>query len=392
MGAVRDRRSPFGSLPTVILRRRPIEAPIRVALDVTALLDPLTGVGQLVDELARGLRRRSDLELRPFALSWRGRDRLRALLPDAPPARPMPARPSRVAWSRFDHPTIRLAVGEVDVVHGPNFVVPPGGGAAEVVTVHDLTAWHHPELVHASSRAYPRLVERAVARGAHVHVVSRFVGDEVRTATGVPDERIHMIPNGASPLPAGDRRRGEDRAGAGEFVLAVGTEEPRKDYPGLVEALAALVPSHPEVVLVVAGGAGWGSDALDAAVARTGLADRVRRLGYVSVQDKADLLAAARALVYPSVYEGFGLVPLEAMAAGVPVVATAVGAVPEVVGDAAELCPGGDPAALAAAVARVLDDPARAAELVAAGRRRAASFPWSRTVEELVGLYRQLAA
>lgn len=366
-------------------------APVRVALDVTPLLDPLTGVGQLVGELAGRLADRPGIELRGFVLSWRGRSRLATLAPGLTTGRPLPARPARLAWSRLDHPTIRVATGRVDVVHGPNFVVPPGGGAAELVTVHDLTAWHHPDLVHPSSRAYPQLVARAVARGAHVHVVSRFVGDEVRAALGIGDDRVHVVANGMTPLPPGDAARGRALAGGDGYVLAVGTVEPRKDYPGLVEAMGELSASHPGLSLVIAGGEGWGRDQLDDAVQRTGLGERVRRLGYVAVRDKADLLAGARALVYPSVYEGFGLVPLEAMAAGVPVVATRAGAVPEVVGDAAELCPVGDPAALAEAIDRVLGHDARALALVARGHQRVGQFRWVRTVDELVDLYRRLA-
>lgn len=363
----------------------------RVALDLTPLLGPVTGVGRLVEELVAGLAPRDDVDLRGYALTWRGRSRLAEVAPGVPAGRALPARPCRILWSRFDVPSIGLATGPVDVVHGPNFVVPPGGGAAELVTVHDLTAWHHPELVHASSRAYPRLLDRARRRGAHVHVVSHFVAGEV-AGLGVPPERIHVVPNGVTPPPAGDAERGRALAGgAARYVLAVGTVEPRKDYPGLVRALSQLAGSHPDVVLVIAGAEGWGSEALDRAVAETATADRVRRLGYVSAPQRADLLAGAALLAYPSVYEGFGLVPLEAMAAGVPVVTTAAGAIPEVVGDAAELCPVGDPAALAAAVARLLDDPDRAAELVRRGLRRVPDFAWSRTVDDLAALYRRLA-
>lgn len=361
-----------------------------MALDLTPLLGPVTGVGQLVAELAGGLRARGDVDLRGYALTWRGRQHLAAAAPGVPTGRALPARPCRLLWSHLDHPRITLATGPVDVVHGPNFVLPPTGRAAGLVTVHDLTAWHHPELVHASSRAYPRLVERAVGRGAHVHVVSQFVAGEV-AELGVAAERIHVVPNGVTPPPVGDPARGRALAGAATYLLAVGTIEPRKDYPGLVEALAALAADRPELVLVIAGGEGWGSDELDRAVEATGTAGRVRRLGYVPLRDKADLLAGARALVYPSVYEGFGLVPLEAMAAGVPVVVTDAGAVPEVVGDAAERCPVGDPAALAAAVARVIDDDAHAAGLVERGHRRVAGFAWARTVDAMAGLYQRLA-
>jgi glycosyltransferase involved in cell wall biosynthesis len=364
---------------------------IRVALDLTPLLGQRTGVGHMVAHLVDGLRGRPGVDLRGFALTWRGRRALDDAAPGVAAGRPLPARPCRWLWSRVDRPTITVASGPLDVVHGTNYVVPPGGGAAELVTVHDLTAWHWPELVHPHSRAYPRLVARAAARGAHVHAVSRFVGDEVAAVVGVPPERVHVVPQAVTPLAPGDASRGRDLAGGGDYVLAVGTVEPRKDYPTLVAAMARLAGEVPGVGLVIAGGEGWGSDALDEALARTATGPLVRRLGYVSTADKADLLAGARVLAYPSRYEGFGFVPLEAMAAGVPVVATRAGAVPEVVGDAAVLCPVGDADALADALAVVLVDEARRAELVGAGRRRAAAFTWPATVDALAGVYRAIA-
>jgi glycosyltransferase involved in cell wall biosynthesis len=358
---------------------------------MTPLLGPVTGIGRFVTEVVAGLRDHPEVDLRPLVLSWRGRDRLGEVAAGLPRPRPLAARPCRWVWARLDHPTVAVATGAVDVVHGTNYVVPPGGRARELVSVHDLTAWQRAELVHPASRAYPRLVARALGRGAHVHVISRFVGDEVSAELGVPAERVHVVHPGVADGPAGDPARGRDRAGADEYLLAVGTVEPRKDYPGLVEALARLNRARPELHLVVAGGEGWGSASLDVAVERTRTGPRVRRLGFVSAADRADLLAGARALVYPSLYEGFGFVPLEAMAAGVPVVATRAGAVPEVVGDAAELCPVGDPDALADAVERVLADDGRAAALVTAGRRRVQGFRWSRTVNDLAALYARLA-
>jgi glycosyltransferase involved in cell wall biosynthesis len=169
--------------------------------------------------------------------------------------------------------------------------------------------------------------------------------------------------------------------------------EPRKDHPTLVRAFAADAHSGPlgGVRLVLAGPDGWGTEALDAALARSPAADRVTRLGWVDDAARADLLAGASVLAYPSRYEGFGLPPLEAMAAGVPVVATAVGAVPEVVGDAAVLVPPGDPEALAEALRAVLLDAEQADDLRRRGRARVAAFDWDRTVDGLVDLYRDAA-
>lgn len=372
--------------------------PVAVALDATSLLGPRTGVAALTAALAEGLASQRGVDLRAFAVTWRGRGDLPAVLPaGVPVARlPMAARPLRGLWRRVDHPTVEVWTGAVDVVHGPNFVVPPTRRAVAVVTVHDLTAWHFPELADAASAAYPALVARAVARGAWVHVPSRSVADEVVAAVEVDPARVVVVPNGAPDLgpegPGRDAARGRHRAGAERYVLAVGTVEPRKDLPGLVGAFDALAADDPELHLVVAGPDGWGADALDVAVGAAVHADRVVRTGWVDDAERAGLLRGAAAVAYPSVYEGFGLVPLEAMAAGVPVVTTRAGAIPEVVGDAAELVEVGDVDALAAALDRVLTDEARRSELVAAGHRRRAEFSWEATVDGLVELYGRAAA
>jgi len=367
-----------------------------VAVDATPLLGARTGIGRFTAAVLAGLGARPDVAPRAFAATWRGRGTLDPLLPRGVTAvhRPMAARPLRAAWSALGRPAIEWWTGPVDVVHGTNFVVPPTRRAAAVVTVHDLTALHFPELCTPDVRRYPDLVRRALDRGAWVHAVSTFVAGEVVAELGAPPERVRAILNGGpDPGPSGDAAAGRARAGADRYVLALATVEPRKDHPTLVRAFAADALGGPlgGVRLVLAGPDGWGTEALDAALARSPAAERVTRLGWVDDAARASLLAGAAALAYPSRYEGFGLPPLEAMAAGVPVVATAVGAVPEVVGDAAVLVPPGDAEALAAALHEVLVDGDRADELRRRGRARVAAYDWDRTVDGLVALYREAA-
>ena len=174
---------------------------------------------------------------------------------------------------------------------------------------------------------------------------------------------------------------------ASRYILAVGTVEPRKDYPGLVRAFTSVADAIGDVALVVAGADGWGADAFHGALEASPFKRSIVQLGYVSDADLARWLAGAAVLAFPSVYEGFGFPPLEAMAQGVPVVATAAGAVPEVVGDAATLVPPGDPEALAGALVAVLGDDGARAALIQRGRRRAAQFTWEACGAGLAGLY-----
>ncbi|MGD9750922.1 MAG: glycosyltransferase family 4 protein [Acidimicrobiia bacterium] len=385
----------------------------RVAIDLTPLLGRPTGVGVFATELLRHLVERADagrpdplgpLELVGFAVSWRGRGRLADLVPPGVriARRPMAARPLREAWSRVELPPIELFTGAVDVVHGTNFVVPPARRAARLVTVHDLTPVRFPELCNAHTLAYPRLIERAWRKGAWIHTDSRFVADEVRTWLKVRDadaERVVPVPLGVSAQAHGDPVAGRRAAGAERYVLALGTIEPRKGLVHLVRALDELVElddahrsmdrRHP-LHLVVAGPDGWGVDAFDRAVAAARHRDRIVRLGWVDDATRADLLAGAAVLAYPSVYEGFGLPPLEAMSVGVPVVCSDAGPLPEVTGDAAVRVPVGDHGALAAALARVLHDDATRDRLAHAGPRRAAHFSWAHCAAELAALYRRL--
>jgi glycosyltransferase involved in cell wall biosynthesis len=180
------------------------------------------------------------------------------------------------------------------------------------------------------------------------------------------------------------RRLGLD----GPYLLGLGTVEPRKDLPTLVRAYASLAGELPHR-LVLAGLAGWGQGALAAAVADSGVADRVLLCGYLPEADKAALFTGADVFAYPSRYEGFGLPVLEAMACGTPVVTTTGGSLPEVAGDAALLVEPGDPDALAAALAKLAGDPSARQAAATRGRARAAEFTWDGCAAETVAAYRR---
>ncbi|MCU0309427.1 MAG: glycosyltransferase family 4 protein [Acidimicrobiales bacterium] len=369
---------------------------MRLAVDATPLLGPRTGVGTFTAEVLGHLAQKGpDLRVVAFGLTWRGRHDLTALTPPgvATVRRPMAARPLREAWRRFDVPPIEWWTGAIDVVHGPNFVVPPTRRAARVVTVHDLTCVRFPEMCTRDVLAYPALLRRAVARGAWVHAVSEAVGVEVVEHFAVPPDRVRVVPNGAPDALDVDRLAhlaplGRATAGAERYVLALGTLEPRKDLPSLVAAFDVLAEHDDALRLVVAGPDGWGAQEVGRSIAAAAHRDRIVRLGWVDDHERSALLAGAAVFAYPSRYEGFGLPPLEAAAHRCPVVATTTGALPEVLGDAAEWSPPGDVDGLVEALRTVLERPGRADELVTRGLARLRRYSWDTTVEGLLTLYR----
>ena len=180
--------------------------------------------------------------------------------------------------------------------------------------------------------------------------------------------------------------------GAGDYCLAVGTAEPRKDLPGLVRAFGAVAAGRTDVSLVLAGPPGWGEEALARAVETSPWRDRIVRTGWVDERDLAALTAGATMLAYPSLYEGFGFPPLQAMRQGVPVVATRAGSLTEVLGEGALLVDAGDEDALAAALEACLSDSALRARLAAAGSKWSERYSWERCGAGLEALYRDAAA
>jgi glycosyltransferase involved in cell wall biosynthesis len=377
-------------------------ARLRVRIDATALLvNHESGVGKFCRGLLAELGKKPDIDAAAFAVTWRRREQLGAVVPSGVPAagRPMPARPLRAIWLRGDWPPIEWFVGRSDVVHGTNFVVPPTQHAARVVTVHDLTPVKYPELCDPGSLVFPELVRRAVRNGAWVHTHSQFVAEEVIDVFGVDPARVRAIPPGIPELCPDStfasvtiRSQKELPEGVRRYILAVGTIEPRKNFPGLVEAFDRIATIRPDVALIIIGSDGWGANELAAAIAAATSRDRIVRPGYVTDADLAAWLRGAAVLAYPSRYEGFGFPPLLAMSLGVPVVATAAGSIPEVVGDAAFVVPVDDVHALAEGLAAVLDDEERARALRDAGPERAGYFTWERCASGMVDLYDAAAA
>ncbi|HLH26373.1 MAG TPA: glycosyltransferase family 1 protein [Chloroflexota bacterium] len=286
---------------------------------------------------------------------------------------------------------IELAGERLDLLHGPDFTVPLRRRCPAVVTIHDLAFLRYPEIQTADSRRHYGQVARVVQRVERVVVDSAWTGADVEALLGVPPARIRVVHLAPTPAPppsaAGVAAVRAHYALDGPFLLYLGTLEPRKNLGTLLRAFARLGPSEP-ARLVLAGPRGWLDEPIVAAAERLG--ERVRLLGPVPPADLAALYAAATAFVFPSLYEGFGLPPLEAMAAGTPVVAAKASCLPEVLGDAALFVPPEDEAGLTEALRAVLADSALRADLRARGLARAAAFSWERTAAATLAVYREV--
>ncbi len=300
----------------------------------------------------------------------------------------------RIFWEQALQPAA-IRRERADLLHVPVNVGPLARPCPLVVTVHDLSFALYPETFRPLQRLYQAVLARWTARHAdRVIAVSESTRADLARLFGVAAERVTVVPNGVDaayrPLPAEVVEAFRREKGLPErFLLCVGTMEPRKNLPRLLEALAR-VPEAPP--LVVCGGKGWYYDTIYAAIERLGLASRVRLAGFIPQAELPLWYNAATWFVYPSLYEGFGLPALEALACGTPAIVSRTSSLPEVVGDAALLIDPLDVQALAATLARALQDAELAAGLRAAGPRRAAEFSWSRTAERTAAVYRAVLA
>ena len=360
---------------------------MRLAFDAAPLLNARTGVGQYSASLLEHLlAAEPTLGVTLFAL---GRQRGPAVLPEGAPQAVkrlgVPARYAVLAWEALGHPGAEAWLGPQDVVHGTNFWIPPLRRAGGVVTLHDLTFLVHPESCTPPVRRYRTIVPRVLRRTAVVLTPSQTVADQVAADLAFPEDRIVVTPEGVRPL----GRPGTLPTGLPErYALFVGTREPRKNLDRLLQAFALL--GDLDLGLVVVGGRGWGSGPdLAGRAAELGLGGRVTLCGFLADDQLAATLAGATLFAFPSIYEGFGLPPLEAMAAGIPVVAGRAGSLPEVLGDAPFWCDPLDVESIAAALRRAATDSEGRAGAIARGKAQAGRFDWHETARLTLGAYRQ---
>lgn len=357
---------------------------LRVAVDITPLLGPPSGIHQITRGLVDALVLRDDVDVHGYALSARAaraswNRRAAGLGIDVHRSRfpPFPARLVHRTWSRTDFPPRHWVTGRADVVHGTNFVAPPH--PRSVISIQDLTLLTRPEWCEPPVAGMAGAVRRAIDRGATIHVSSEAVAAEMRDHFPQARGRIRVVHHAVTPVPPADPTRARDLVGHDRFVLVLGTVERRKNVAAAVRAVLDLPE---DVAVAVAGPAG--ND--ESAVAEAGrlLGRRFVRLATVDAATRASLLRSASVLAFPSMYEGFGLPPLEALSVGTPVVATAVGALPELLGDVVGLVPPGDDDAFGDRLTRELASATPPPDEV---RERIAMMTWERAAAAMVDVY-----
>jgi glycosyltransferase involved in cell wall biosynthesis len=363
---------------------------LRILLDYRPALRERTGVGEYVHEMASALARRmhGGDSLALFSSSWKDR------LPSAGIAGAraidahVPVKVLNFAWHRLNWPPVERFAGAVDVAHSFHPLCMPSRRAAQFVTIHDLDFLDHPERTRAEIRRdYGSLAAAHAQRADAVIAVSRFTARDVERRLGVPSQRIFIVPSGAPPWTP---RRDQPSRGP---ILFVGTLEPRKNVGTLLDAYRLLLDRVPDAPpLWLAGGAGEQAAVWLRAIERPPLAGRVVHLGYVSDDRRYGLYAQASMLVLPSHLEGFGLPALEAMTAGVPVIVSTAGALPEVTGEAARAIPPDDTQGFADAMTQYLNDPAAVASAVGKGLARSRTYTWDASARTLMNVYRSVSA
>jgi glycosyltransferase involved in cell wall biosynthesis len=302
--------------------------------------------------------------------------------------------PVRIWWEQAIQP-LALRRAQVDLLHAMAFVSPLLLPCPAVVTVYDLSFVRFPESFRPLNRLYLRwFTAWSVRRARRVIVISESTRQDVVRFLGKPEEQVDVVYCGVEK-----RFRPQDPAAVAtfrcekglpeRFILFLGTLEPRKNVVSLLEAYARLVTRDGNLVpaLVVAGGKGWFYQRIFAAVERLDLSDRVIFPGYVAEEEKPLWYNAAELFVYPSLFEGFGLPPLEAMACGTPVIVSDTSSLPEVVGDGGVTVPPTDVEALTDAMAAMLKAPAVRADWQHRGLDRAARFSWRETARQTVRVY-----
>ena len=377
--------------------------PLRIVIDLTSLLPEATGCDVYTTQLVRHLGRADAVNTYVLCVNAEDRALFRGTHPPNFSILPISCRPrtARLAFQQALLPAAALLL-RADVVHSPSFISPfLRLGRRQVLTVHDMTFFSLPEfhIPLRRSAAFKNFVLRSIRSSDAVLTPSAATRDHIRTIVpSVAADCLHVVPYGISPSffvrSPEDTARESRRLNLPEsYILAVGTIEPRKNLGRLIDSYLWLVENHQICEhLVIAGRLGWNYEDILAKLEAPALRGRVHRIGFVPAGDLPWYYAAAKVCAYPSIQEGFGFPPLEAMACGVPVVSSDSSSLAENLDGAAILAPPEDTRALAHALLRLISDPSLHARTREAGLARAARFSWDETARRTIEVYKRVAS
>ncbi len=303
----------------------------------------------------------------------------------------------RILWEQLLQP-IALRRDRIDLLHAMAFAGPLVLSIPWVVTVYDLSFVHYPRSFNALNRLYLNwAVRHSLTHASRIIAISESTRRDLCRLFGVGQERVAVVYCGRDLnfAPAHTRSAIETfrakHSLPDRMILFVGTLEPRKNVPSLIRAFAqAKRKGRLPHRLVLVGARGWKHSEIDKTVEREGLSNDVMLAGYVPEEELVEWYRAADLFVYPSLYEGFGLPPLEAMASGTPVITSNVASLPEVVGDAALMVRPEDEDAMTEAIIRVAQDSSIRADMIARGLKQASKFSWERAARETINVYRSV--
>lgn len=364
---------------------------MKVAFDATATPVGLTGAGYYVMEIVQQLDRADDVELVIITRKNDGTrfeqlaesSRILAVAPDSTPA-------------RIVYQTLRLGTLvdslDVDIFHGPHYQIPMKMRTPSVVTIHDMTLVTHPQVHTRAKRLFfSRVIGRSAEKASGIISVSQHTADDIERVLGA--HNIIVAPLGVNTQRFNatahktDQELLEHRGITEPYIGFLGVIEPRKSIDVLIGAFSRLASDFPEHRLIIAGGDGWGMHDVRQARASSGVSTRIVMTGRLSDEEVPAFLRHADVFAYPSMYEGFGMPIIEAMACGAPVITTRSSSLSEVAGDAAELVEPRNVSQLEIALRKILSDSQRAQQLTRKGIERSREFTWERCADAHIEAY-----
>ncbi len=371
---------------------------MRIAINALASRGSLSGAARYIRSLVTSLAKIDAKNKYILYVSPEDTPRFSGLGPNFQAVPTVANRPLRILWEQTELPW-DLKRRRVDVFHGPAFIAPLVKTCRQVVTIHDMTFFLLPQCHLFTKRHYfQRLIPECVKRADQVIAVSENTRTDIVRILGSPcrskikvvyhgkDESFH--PDRTAAASCGLRTK---YGFSNRIILFVGLIEPRKNLERLIRAYANLQSIHPDSCLVLAGSRGWGYEPVLQAVSESGVEKKVFFPGFIPDRELPNLYNLADVFVYPSLYEGFGLPVLEAMACGTPVVTSQVSSMPEVAGDAALFVDPRDVASIAQALERVLLDRALRERMAEDGPKHSNPFTWEKTARETLAAYENAA-